>query len=47
MLQTKMNAWNMASVIKDVKTCREVIAATVMKDMNLHLTSVPAELQVS
>jgi hypothetical protein len=47
MLQIKMNAWNMASVIKDVKICKEVTAATVMKDMNLHLTRVPAKLQVS
>jgi hypothetical protein len=47
MLQTKMSAWNMASVIKDVKMCREVTAATVMKDMNLHQTSIPAKLQVS
>lgn len=47
MLQTKMNAWNMASVIKGVKICREVTAATVTKDMNLHLTSIPAKLQVS
>jgi hypothetical protein len=46
MLQTKMNVWNTASVIKDVKICREVTAATVMKDMHLQLTSIPAKLQV-
>jgi hypothetical protein len=41
-----MNVYGMISVIKDVKICKEVTVATVMKAMNLLLTSTPAKPQV-